>query len=397
MTELLLKIVDEERYDEFFKIDPQHIADTKTYNFIKKFVDAHGEFPPIAEVLKKLKDKVDYSAPFEYYWDEYEFTRIRNSFADLDTAKLNYHLTEGDPRKAVEMLRKLLDSTSAETSVEKVLTFEDISREYLNFVSKRLEKPYNAIPTGWTTFDMSVGGLSSGGLHLIVGRAKTGKTVALLQIMKHVHTNGRSVMLISMEMTILEMAKRIMALYSSMNSEPIRKGEISTYSKRMLEILAEESKNLAPAYFIEGSFALSLSSLRRYIQRYSPEAVFIDGGYLIKIAGAGNKKLWEVARELADGLKTIAMSEKVPIIASFQLNREASGRKQIGLEHIHLTDALAANCTWAIAIVDVPDDTTRKIVRTLGTREGIPVDFIIHYDWERMNFKELGGLPSNYI
>ena len=389
MDSLILKIIEEGRTEHFFRLRAE-VASSPLYKFVKGYVNKYSSLPPLAECLKHTSES-DFSAPFDYYWEQYETQRLTNLIMELDIEELNKKLEEGKPREAVEIFKKFVDRLGEEGDEQGWVTFKALIKEFEEYVSRPPIVRTEGITTGWPTLDKVSMGCQPGDLCLVTGRVKTGKTMALLHMSKEAHLSGAKVMVVSMEMTLLQVARRLFALYAGMPYEAIRTRQLSTPGRRYLGRVLEGLKELPEAFFVEGSFIMGLWRLKSAILSARPDIVYIDGAYLLKVEGSYKKPVWEAAKEVADGLKAIALSTNVPIVASFQLTREVTKRKSdsVGLEHIHLTDALSANCSWAVGIFDVQGDPSKKLVRVLGARESEAEDFLVNYNWEQMDFSEI--------
>ncbi len=391
---LIYKIVEEERYEDFLKIRRDWLADPKEYDYVKNHIDRYGKLPSLHTFKAKTKYQGEAPEPFSYYWEEYENNGLVKEFVDSGISqKVNKLLSDGMAKEAIDTLLDFLQKLNSKREDEKIIkTMEDVGQLLLSRLDavEAMKQGIWGIPTGWPTLDEATNGSQPGDLNLVVGRVKTGKTMALLHMMKAAQQAGFSTMLISMEMSLLSVAKRLFSLYGGIQCDVLRSEKISNFLFQKVKNIVSELKT-AKAYFVEGRFTLTLSKVSTLVASVNPDILFIDGGYLLKLGSVSNKRAWEAAKEIADDLKRLALTRNIPIISTFQLTRETTKRsaESVGLEHIHLTDALSANCSWAVGLFDVDGDEKIKEVRVLGSREGEPVNFIINYDWEKMDFNEI--------
>lgn len=393
MNELVMKIVEEQRLDAFMKLNPEWLGDCEVYHFVKNYFDSYNGLPPYALVKKKFD--YDSDAPFEYWWDEYENAGIVKEFSKIDFSLLNQQIMTGQAKEALAQLQKAIDRIQNKTTSESLtISMDRLVEMFKEYLKEVAEQGYEliGIPTGWKTLDGVTGGMKGGDLCLITGRVKTGKTMALLHIFRYAHIAGNKIMFVSMEMSLLDVAKRLFSIYTKIPADIIRSGKLSHFGMKVLNERLQELKSLPECLFIDGKLALGVRELKSVVFANKPNLLVIDGGYLIKAVTRYTKSsTWERAKEIADDLKQLALTADIPVVATFQLTREVAKKSSeaVGLEHIHLTDALSANCSWAIGIFDIEGDETKKMVRVLGTREGEPEDFIINWDWERMDFSEI--------
>lgn len=392
MEELILKIIEERRFDILAKLRKDHAGNYKAYDFVMNYVRNYGDLPPVS-VFKERFPTVVADAPIEYYYDSYQREVLSRDLFKLDVAYINGCISRGEPEKALEYLRRFVSEVDSKHRIVDIADIDTLKIELDRYIEETITGRRKGITTGWMTLDNATGGCFPGDLYLVVGRVKTGKTMILLYMMASAHIAGNSVMFVSMEMSLLQVAKRMFSLYSGINGEVMRTGHLSDFAREVINRTYMRMKELPPIHVIDGSMVLSLSALSATISQCKPDIVYIDGGYLLRVPTRG-RSVWESAKEVADELKRMAMTHNIPIVASFQLNREVTKLKnaeKVGLEHIHLTDALSANCSWAIGVFDDPSESEEiKFIRILGTREGTAEDFAVRFDWETMTFEEVG-------
>ena len=238
---------------------------------------------------------------------------------------------------------------------------------------------YQPVPLGMTPLDKTIGGgLRPGEMLLIGGAQGTGKTTMALQMARNVAASGQaSVLYICFEHDEAYLLNRLIALESALAHMPQKVGAIKIQDVRK-EILGTwaaegtEAPNLAnnprlrPSldriarygqnlFLLRGSATAStIANIRSLVQRYRELAggkqlmVIVD--YLQKVPQIPEPDTEsEKVTFLVNGLKDIALSEEVPLIAIVAADKE--GLKASRLRNFHLRGSSAINYEADIILI----------------------------------------------
>jgi replicative DNA helicase len=75
-------------------------------------------------------------------------------------------------------------------------------------------------------------------------------------------------------------------------------------------------------------------------RQLKPEVLWVDGAYLVKTQNRGAKR-WEQVAEVCEGLKAgVADTLNIPVVASFQFNRQQKKGDKGDLDNIAYSDAV---------------------------------------------------------
>lgn len=155
---------------------------------------------------------------------------------------------------------------------------------------------------------------------MVVGaRPAMGKTAFVVSTAVKMALSGKRVMIFALEMSRLQMMRRIVANITAIDSNIIKYGECNSYQLEMINRV-QEMPELQNLVVIEGS--QTISDIARHIQSDKPDIVFLD--YLQKIKPDGNSDLYTAVTKASNGLKEISQMQHVPIIAMAQLSRPDS-------------------------------------------------------------------------
>ena len=84
-----------------------------------------------------------------------------------------------------------------------------------------------------------------------------------------------------------------------------------------------DSKNLLICDHISGEDSISLPSINNLVRKYKPDFLVIDGVYLLSTRDT-TKAAWEQSHSLFYGLKNLALSNNITVMASTQATRDAA-------------------------------------------------------------------------
>lgn len=195
----------------------------------------------------------------------------------------------------------------------------------------------HGISTGFVDIDRLLNGMQSSDLIILAGRPSMGKTALAVNIAlnacKFLHdgeAKNNAVAFFSLEMSAEQLALRMLAMESSINSYKIRSGMLSEEDLNKIINAKEALYNLP--FFIDDTPAISIATLRTRARRlYRANkigAIFVD--YLQLIRGSnryGDVNRVQEVSEVTQGLKAIAKELNVPVIALSQLSRLVEQRE----------------------------------------------------------------------
>jgi replicative DNA helicase len=197
----------------------------------------------------------------------------------------------------------------------------------------------SGLTTGLDGINNKLGGLMNSDLIVLAGRPAMGKTALATNIAFQCALRARKggdedragapVAFFSLEMSADQLANRILAEQSQINSEQLRKGDLKQEDFNRLARAAEALHDL-PLY-IDDTPALSIASLRtrarRLKRRHRVGLVVVD--YLQLLQGSGSRTSESRVNEISEitrGLKTLAKELNVPVLALSQLSRQVEQR-----------------------------------------------------------------------
>jgi len=233
-----------------------------------------------------------------------------------------------------------------------------------------------------------------GQLVLIAGRPSVGKTAFACNIVSNVCDAGKSVAFFSLEMTVRQIILRMIACTGGINlydlrHRPFTHDELQQYKAAMEQIkswrlwVTDKQKTLADI----------TSEAKALHDREHLSLVVVDYAQLVQ--GVGDKREQEVA-SVSRGLKSLALTLGIPVLALSQLNREvdkATGKpRRPRLSDLRESGSLEQDADAVILLSrqseDVDNGTVKVFVDLAKNRNGPTYCETMTFDRKMTRFYE---------
>lgn len=244
--------------------------------------------------------------------------------------------------KAEQELFNLASEGAVDRGFQMLKTSLTGALERIETAFKRKEK-ISGISSGFTDLDHYLGGLQKSDLLILAGRPSMGKTALAIniainacKILYQVHgtkndptTLPPGVGFFSLEMSAEQLAARMIAMETGINSSKMRIGNLN--NEEFAKLVQGNKSLYELPFFIDDTPALSISALRtrarRLKRKYNLGLLLID--YLQLVRGTSkmseSNRVQEVS-EITQGLKAIAKELDIPVMALSQLSRAVEQR-----------------------------------------------------------------------
>lgn len=265
------------------------------------------------------------------YLQGYYLLRIESNIGEeikLETMQPGFHPME----LALEISAKFEKKISSITTgifKQSVKTVGEVNRESLVTLDKvRLgEIPYG-LKIGYKGLDMCLGGWQKSDLIILAARPAMGKTaLALKYALKPALESKIPTAFFSLEMTKLQLVRRLQVDFSGIDAEKIRKGELTQEDFNYICQITD-SLDTAP-FFIDDTPAITVfefkSKARRLVAENGVQLIVIDYLQLMRANIKGGNREQEISY-ISRELKATAKELDVPIIALSQLSRDLEKR-----------------------------------------------------------------------
>ena len=242
--------------------------------------------------------------------------------------------------RAEQKIFQILDrqETSSVNSMTKVV---HAAMERIN-ARREGEHTHGGVDTGYSEFDHLTGGLRNGELIILAARPSMGKTALALNMAENVAVKYQTTTLVvSLEMSSLELGERMICSHARVNSHHVRNG---TLRQEQLMKLIEASERLSEApLYIDDSPSRTVTEIaaagRRLKRKGRLGLIVIDYLQLIEPDNPDDSRQEQVAR-IARRLKGMARELEVPLLVLAQLNRQADGAEEPKLSQLRESGAI---------------------------------------------------------
>ncbi|MEM1224866.1 MAG: replicative DNA helicase [Planctomycetota bacterium] len=223
-------------------------------------------------------------------------------------------------------------------------SIEDVLHQAMDRMEARMRGDHvdGGAETGLIDFDQMTGGLHNGELVILAARPSMGKTALAMNIAEHVSIEQREpVLFVSLEMSAIELADRMLCSLARVNGHRLRNGTISSDDRDRLVGKANEIST-APL-FVDDSPSRTVSEIAAAARRIKRREdglgmIVIDYLQLIEPDNPRDPRQEQVAK-IARRLKGLARELDVPLLCLSQLNRQAEEGKDHRPKLSHLRES----------------------------------------------------------
>ncbi len=266
-----------------------------------------------------------------------ELIRVGNVISDLAENPPDDHDAKDIIEEAERTLFTLAESGTANRGFQDFRTAITAS---INTAAAAKDRgsDVSGIATGFRDLDHLLGGLHQSDLIILAGRPSMGKTALALNIAMNValakqkaaggaHSGG-TVGFFSLEMSAEQLATRLLADYTSIESNRIRQGQIEKHEFITLSDAATTLQTL-PLH-VDQTGGISIAQLQNRARRLKRtcglDLVVVDYLQLVTTNSRKNDGRVQEVSEVTQGLKALAKDLDVPVVALSQLSRQVESR-----------------------------------------------------------------------
>ena len=322
-------------------IKPESFTDPRHSAIFAKMVELYREDRPIDGVVlySELQDKPElavYSTslnddlPYAGNLDEY-ISLLRDGFIkrklEHGLAEISSRLSTTDGRELLSHAERILSEVSANSYNA---TFAKAGN-VVNSIVERLEDGSirdHGISTGYASLDRILHGLHPGNLIILAGRPGMGKSALGFCLARNVAAEGTGVALISLEMSQEELGFRLLSMETGNSQDHLKSANFGEHGWR--NIAKARSAIAKYPLYLEDHGNVSILELQSNIRRLHAEhkigLVVVDYMQLMD-SGLGKENRTQEIGAISRGLKLMARSLDIPIIALSQLSRSTEGRQ----------------------------------------------------------------------
>lgn len=287
------------------------------------------------EFISSLIAAVPTSANVRYYAD---IVRQKSRLRELirtteDIAGRCYQDSSDFGELMEEAERSIFNLVQSQSSAEDFTPISDVAIETLKSIQRAAASTgsVTGLSTGFRDLDYRTAGLQPSDLILIAARPSMGKTAFALNIAEYVAMNNHvPTAIFSLEMSKIQLAKRLISMNSKVDSQHIRTGNLE--DNEWMKITESSIVLGESSLIIDDTPGITIQELRTKCRKFKIEQglglIIID--YLQLMSGGGSKRNISRQQEISDisrSLKALAREVQCPVVALSQLNRDVEKRE----------------------------------------------------------------------
>ena len=321
-TKLITAVLEDKQIHVLLQANVDNILKTHNdiWNFIRHYFEVNGTVPPKTLVVEKFRDfsPIDGVGATKHHLDELQAEYLNDSLKDI----LRNAASEVQQGQGPEALNTLITKTSElkkNTSAIRDIDATDLESAvaYFEQVKKQQEAGVVGIKTGLPGFDNYLpAGIMPGQLGVFLAYPGIGKSWLALYFAVQAWKQGKSPLIISLEMSETEVRNRVYTIMGEglWSHRKISNGDIEI---DMLRKWHKDKLEGKPEFHIisnDNGGEITPSVLRGKIDQYKPDFVIVD---YLQLMSPNQKSDNETVRmkNLSRELKLMAIGEEVPIIA----------------------------------------------------------------------------------
>jgi replicative DNA helicase len=359
------------------------------WQFIRKYYEHNGTVPPVTLVVEKFRDFEPTSGvgSTKHHLEELQAEYLTNSLKDI----LRSTAADVQGGLGVEALESLISKTSElrkNTAAIRDIDVTDLDSAiaYFENLKKQQEAGALGIKTGLPGFDNYLpSGIMPGQLGVFLAYPGIGKSWLSLYFAVQAWKQGRSPMIISLEMSETEVRNRVFAIMGEglWSHRKLSAGQVEL---DMLKSWHEKSVKGRPEFHIISNDTggdITPSVLRGKIDQYKPDFVIVD---YLQLMSPNTKSDNETIRmkNLSRELKLMAIAEEVPIIAISSATPDDVTKLETvpTLGQTAWSRQIAYDADWVLALgrannSDIIECVFRK------NRNGFMGEFLVQADFDK--------------
>lgn len=306
-----------------------------------------------------------------------------------------------DPFKVRDSLSEVITETAwsfgEPYSLNSRASMDELSEAYAKAEARK--GGLIGVSSPWPTMDEASLGLQPGELTVCFAKRKVGKSWLVIawsvHMWRHDLKPGEKVLFVTMEMTPLQVLRRMACVDLRLSWDEFRGGRLTSKQKDSLHRWVDARMNAGPDdpnMIIVGSNQVrTISDLAAVVGEHRPKVVVVDSFYIL--GRSAGSSIYERVLANVQGMKLdIALKYDVPVLASTQLkgttnkdvltadSDDAMGAKAIG-DYADVTRGLFADTELKSA--------QQRLWRGMEAREFLARDVKINFNLDTMDFSEI--------
>lgn len=374
-------------------------AEKEALQAIKEHKLKHGTLPEIPDFIENYGKTFELvpieempAQPISWFCEKFLDAKKFNEICDM-LEKIQPMIEDGSAVKTEEALAEVrkfvmhVDSNLIEHSYARLK--EDARKRLDKHWKIKNEGIKEGITTGFDAMDYITNGIMPADFWTILGFTGVGKSFFLCLMAAAAAKAGKKVLIVTREMSPEQLMLRMDALYCSISPSKLRVAEMTDEEEERYEKYVNEVSD----YIVIEQSTGGVSQIMSFQQKHGTEITFVDGPYLM-IEDSSSTSGWEKINEVWIGLRNIALSSGIPIVATMQLKETKAN-----LSNISMAKAIAQQCTsiWGIEQLEEQEKEKEITVRSLKQRDAEKDGaFAVSWDFDSMDLDIISANIKGY-
>ena len=359
------------------------------WSFIRNYSENNGSVPPTNLVVEKFRDfsPVDGVGATKHHLEELQVEYLNDSLKDIIRVAAG-EVQLGEGVKALEDLITKTSTLKKNTSTIRDIDATDLDDAvaYYENVQKQNAIGSIGIKTGLAGFDNYLpAGIMPGQLGVFLAYPGIGKSWMALYFAVQAWKQGKSPLIISLEMSETEVRNRVFTIMGNglWSHRKLSDGQVDIQDLKLWH-----AKDLAgkPEFHIvsnDSGGEVTPSVIRGKIDQYRPDLIIVD---YLQLMSPNQKSDNETVRmkNLSRELKLMAIGEEIPIVAISSATPDDVNKLDTvpTLGQTAWSRQIAYDADWVLALGRSPNSDVIECVFRKN-RNGFMGEFLVQADFDK--------------
>jgi len=363
------------------------------WEFVRSYFEKNASVPPASLVVEKFRDfqPVEGIGATKHHLEELQSEFLNDSLKDMLRSAAE-EIQTGNGGSALENLIGGTSQLKKETSTIRDIDATDIESALAYFEDLKAKQAAGSvgIKTGLPGFDGYLpAGIMPGQLGVFLAYPGIGKSWLSLYFAVQAWKQGRSPLVISLEMSETEVRNRVFTIMGEglWSHRKLSSGDVELDTLKMWHSKHLQGK---PEFHIISNDTggdITPSVLRGKIDQYRPDFVIVD---YLQLMSPNQKSDNETVRmkNLSRELKLMAISEEVPIIAISSATPDDVTKLETvpTLGQTAWSRQIAYDADWVMALGRASNSDVMECVFRKN-RHGFMGEFMVQVDFDKGHYK----------
>ena len=360
----------------------------QVFTYLLEHHQEYGEVPPEGVVTTKFPDfelPPERPAAIAFYIDELKKRSLHNRIAEAMREAASSRKSK-NPVEALAQFEKMVAGAQEDARSSQDVNLAKTSMDrWAEYIEQKGREGMEGLPSPWKVLDELTLGWKRGEFIVVTARLGTGKTWFLVLLALACHIAGFVPLVVSREMAVRQIARRLDAARAKVPHHGLRSGNLAEDHEELLHDALVAFGEEVDFWVSGDDAAMGPAGLAAKIDQLRPDIILVDGLYLLQddMGQSG----WEGITNVTRSLKRLARGKDVPVLVTTQLNRAGRGDKA-STANIAYSDSVGQDADVVLALIQDEDMRLNNELRVelLKQRDGTTGGFTVQWDLARMEF-----------